>query len=124
MKKHTSFAALAIAILVATPGAFAKATAHGAGGTARPVCWIAGMNAMRAFDLRNNGHTREDARRALYIPTMGQEGNTPEWIVRDIIDPRLHAAYKTSASEKIDPTAVGEAVFRECRAKLMEAGAL
>jgi len=119
MKKYAYIAALALAMFAAAPAVFAR----GGGGTARPVCWIAGKNAMQAFDLRNNGRTREEARSALYISTMGQAGNTPEWIVRDIIDPRLRAAYKTPASDKIDPNAVGETVFRECHARLMQVGA-
>ncbi|RQS58410.1 hypothetical protein DID96_36055 [Burkholderia sp. Bp8963] len=119
MKKYAYVAALALAIFVAAPAVFAR----GAGGTARPVCWVAGKNAMQAIDLRNNGRTRDEARSALYISTMGQPGNTPEWIARDIIDPRLHAAYQTPASEKIDPNAVGDAVVRECQARLMEVGA-
>lgn len=126
MKKYASIAALALAIFVAAPAVFARGVggpSHGSGGTARPECWIAGKNAMQAIDLRNNGRTRDEARSALYISAMGQPGNTPEWIVRDIIDPRLHAAYKTPASEKIDPNAVGEAVFRECQARLMQVGA-
>jgi hypothetical protein len=125
--KNAFVTALGLAILAATPAAFATGpgsfASHGAGGTSRPVCWIAGQNAMRAVDLRNNGRTREEARRSLYIPTMGQEGGTPEWIVRDIIDPHLYAVYERPASEQIDPNAVGERVFRECQAKLKEAGA-
>ena|ERR1700758_4388432 len=91
---------VALAIFASTPAAFAK----GSGGTSRPVCWIAGRNAMRAIDLRNHGSTREEARRALYISALGQEGNTPEWIVLDIIDPRLRAVYETPASGKVDPS--------------------
>ncbi|MFD1561898.1 tannase/feruloyl esterase family alpha/beta hydrolase [Paraburkholderia silviterrae] len=75
-----------------------------------------------AIDLRNHGSTREEARRSLYIATMGQEGNTPEWIVLDIIDPRLRAAYETPASRKIDPDEADEAVFRECQVALTGAG--
>jgi hypothetical protein len=88
----------------------------GDGGTTHPICWTAAQNAMRAIDLRNHGATRDDARRALFIPTMGQPGGTPQWIANDIIDPRLTAAYKTSGY--IDPFSVSEPVFRECQVEL------